>query len=78
MIEMDADAILFNERGQRLDDYRKRISELETTLRHYANPGNWTCNRCKGKDHLNCAMTRWVGRVGMEGHGFEIAQEVMK
>ena len=59
-----------------------RIAELEAALRIYADPANWKCPRCGGRDSLNCYMGRWSGPTepaeGVnDGQGYDVAAKAL-
>lgn len=62
------------------------VESLERALAIYADHANWSCNRCKGHDHLNCCLTRWDGPLGKEenvemcgeAHGYSIAEQALE
>lgn len=50
---------------------------LREALTIYADPVNWKCGRCGGKDHINCFMSSYHGPIGDDigdQQGYSVAQ----
>lgn len=71
--------------------YEARESNVDLIARHaqqeherlkalkvYADAANWVCPRCKGRDAINCGLTKWEGPTNgaefLPGHGYDIAR----